>query len=150
MSLLISAPIRTGKTLYTMMLIFQYLNKGRQVYTNIVGIKVDGVISVASSVGDPFDWRDLPNGCVLVWDEAHEHPAFSEQDLLKQYQLPNKYQFDELAVKTSNDQKLSTTEKKQRLETIEKTYKKAFRSCPVAAVGRRAGAGRSGGAAVCR
>ena len=89
MSILISAPIRTGKTLYTMKLIFEYLNKGRQVYTNIVGIKVDGVISVASSINDPFDWRNLPNGSVLVWDEAHEHPAFSEQDLLKTFKIDN-------------------------------------------------------------
>lgn len=126
MSILISAPIRTGKTLYAIKLIFEQLNKGRMVYTNIIGIKIDGVISVSSTPNEPFDWRDLPNGCCLVWDEAHEHPAFSEQDLLKQYQLSNKYQFDELAVKTSNDQTLTVTEKKQRLETIEKTYKKAL------------------------
>ena len=44
MSILISAPIRTGKTLYVMKCIFDELNKGRMVYTNIVGIKVDGVI----------------------------------------------------------------------------------------------------------
>jgi zona occludens toxin len=78
-----------------MKLIFEYLNKGRQVYTNIVGIKVDGVISVASSINDPFDWRNLPNGSVLVWDEAHEHPAFSEQDLLKTFKIDESH-FDDL------------------------------------------------------
>ena len=57
MSILISAPIRTGKTLYTVKCIFDELNKGRQVYTNIVGIKIDGVISVSSSIDKPFDWR---------------------------------------------------------------------------------------------
>ena len=80
MSILISAPIRTGKTLYTVKCIFDELNKGRQVYTNIVGIKIDGVISVSSSIDSPFDWRTLPKDSVLVWDEAHEHAAFSEQD----------------------------------------------------------------------
>lgn len=95
MSILISAPIRTGKTLYVIKCIFDELNKGRQVFTNIVGIKIDGVISVTSDIGDPFDWRNLPNGSVLVWDEAHEHPAFAERDLLKDYKLDDtKYNQD--------------------------------------------------------
>ncbi len=125
MSLLISAPIRTGKTLYTMMLIFQYLNKGRQVYTNIVGIKVDGVISVASSVGDPFDWRDLPNGCVLVWDEAHEHPAFSEQDLLKNFKI-DETPFDELLEELNSKEGITSSEERQNIQKIEKAKKDAL------------------------
>ena len=68
MSILISAPIRTGKTLLAIEKIFEELNRGRDVYTNIVGIKIPGVISVSSSIGDPFDWHDLDNGSVLVWE----------------------------------------------------------------------------------
>lgn len=126
MSILISAPIRTGKTLYVIKLIFDELNKGRQVYTNIVGINIDGVISVSSSLGEPFDWRDLPNGSVLVWDEAHEHPAYSEQDLLKNYELQNKYQFDEIIEKLTLDTQLTVSERKQKIDTVEKAYKKAL------------------------
>lgn len=113
MSILISAPIRTGKTLYVMKCIFDELNKGRMVYTNIVGIKVDGVISVASSIEQPFDWRDLPNGSVLVWDEAHEHPAFSSEDLLKEFKIDEteyNHQIDLI-----NDLSITQTEKKDVL-----------------------------------
>lgn len=118
MSILISAPIRTGKTLYVMKCIFDELNKGRMVYTNIVGIKVDGVISVASSIEQPFDWRDLPNGSVLVWDEAHEHPAFSSEDLLKEFKIDEteyNHQIDLI-----NDLSITQTEKKRRIDQIER------------------------------
>lgn len=124
MSILISAPIRTGKTLYVVKCIFDELNKGRQVYTNIVGINIDGVISVASSISEPFDWRDLPNGSVLVWDEAHEHPAFSEQDLLKTYELPNRFEYDDSIESIHDDITLSPTAKKQKIDFIERKYKK--------------------------
>lgn len=125
MSILVSAPIRTGKTLYTIKLIFEYLNKGRQVYTNIVGIKIDGVISVASSIDDPFDWRDLPNGCVLVWDEAHEHPAFSEQDLLKNYKI-DETPFDELLERLNSDPTITAVQAKANTQRIEKLKKEAL------------------------
>ncbi len=125
MSILISAPIRTGKTLYVIKCIFDELNKGRQVYTNIVGIKIDGVISVSSSIDDPFDWRDLPNGSVLVWDEAHEHPSFSEKDLLKDYKIDESV-FDERiqAVEARTD--ISTVMKKQFIENINRDRKHAL------------------------
>jgi zona occludens toxin len=125
MSLLISAPIRTGKTLYTMKLIFEYLNKGRQVYTNIVGIKVDGVISVASSINDPFDWRDLPNGSVVVWDEAHEHPSFSEQDLLKTFKI-DETPFDELLQSLNSKDGITATQERANIQKIEKAKKDAL------------------------
>ncbi|WP_119055450.1 zonular occludens toxin domain-containing protein [Acinetobacter colistiniresistens] len=125
MAILISAPIRTGKTLYTIKLIFEYLNKGRQVYTNIVGINIDGVISVSSSINDPFDWRDLPNGSVLVWDEAHEHPAFSEQDLLKTYKI-DESPFDERLALLNSDPNITLTKIKENTAKIEKAKKEAL------------------------
>lgn len=122
MSVLISAPIRTGKTLFSVKCIFDELNKGRMVYTNIVGIKIDGVISVASSPDKPFDWRDLPNGSVLIWDEAHEHPAFSADDLLKEYDIDRDHYDDQ--IDRINTLDLSITEKKRRIDEVEKFYKK--------------------------
>ena len=38
MAILITAPLGTGKTLKTIELIFEYLNQGREVYTNIIGL----------------------------------------------------------------------------------------------------------------
>lgn len=83
---LISAPPRTGKTLRAIKIIFERLNEGRIVYTNIVGIKIDGVICVNSTIDNPFDWRDLPNDSVVIWDEAHEHPAFADRNLIQDKQ----------------------------------------------------------------
>jgi zona occludens toxin len=125
MSILISAPIRTGKTLRVIKHIFEELQKGRQVFTNIVGIKIDGVISVASSIDDPFDWRELPNGSVLVWDEAHEHPAFSEQDLLKTYRIDTT-EYDQRKRLIEVDQKYTASQKREKIADIEKEYKLAL------------------------
>lgn len=125
MSILISAPIRTGKTLLVIKYIFDELNKGRQVYTNIVGINIDGVISVASSIDEPFDWRNLPNGSVLVWDEAHEHPAYSEQDLLKTFRIDST-EYDQRIDEINADSSLSVTIKKQKVDEIQRAYKLAL------------------------
>lgn len=85
---LITATIGTGKTLKCIELCFEYLNKGYVVYSNIIGLKVPGVISIPSNA----DWRDLDSyrkdpalahkPCCVIYDEAHEHPAFSDADLL--------------------------------------------------------------------
>lgn len=85
---LISAPPRTGKSQYSVYLIDQFSKKypNRQIFTNIIGINYPGVISISSTINRPFDWRDLPNGAILFYDECHEHPAFSDDDLLKHFQ----------------------------------------------------------------
>lgn len=84
MQTLISAPPRTGKSLYCMSLIDQLSRKhpNRRIYTNIIGINYPGVLSIHSTAENPFDWRDLPDGSIVFYDEAHEHPAFSAKDLL--------------------------------------------------------------------
>ena len=84
MQTLISAPPRTGKSLYCMSLIDQLSRKHpkRRIYTNIIGINYPGVLTINSTPEKPFDWRDLPDGSIVFFDEAHEHPAFSAQDLL--------------------------------------------------------------------
>ena len=83
---LISAPPRTGKTLKAIEIIFKHLNQGRVVYTNIVGIKIPGVITFTSETQNPHDWRDLPNDSVVIYDEAHEHPAFADRNLIQDKQ----------------------------------------------------------------
>lgn len=84
MQTLISAPPRTGKSLYCMSLIDQLSRKhpNRRIYTNIIGMNYPGVLTINSTPEKPFDWRDLPDGSIIFFDEAHEHPAFSSQDLL--------------------------------------------------------------------
>jgi len=121
MAILITAPLGTGKTLKTIELIFEYLNQGREVYTNIIGLKITGVRNIESTPNDPFDWRDLPPESVLVYDEAHEHPAFSERDLLKN--LKNEYYEDRLKaiLKMPN---LSDTKRKSLYAEVEKEYSK--------------------------
>ena len=74
----ISAPPGTGKTLLMVQQIYEYLNKGYQVYANITGLKIVGVLPA------PYDWRDLPNDSVVFYDEAHEHPAFAKEHGLMQ------------------------------------------------------------------
>lgn len=123
MAILITAPIGTGKTLYTIELIFEYLNQGRPVYSNIVGLKVTGVINVDSTSQKPFDWRDLPNDAVLFFDEAHEHPAYSERDLLKNLTIES-YEQD---LKNVDLLDVSDTKKKSITAQIEKDYSKALR-----------------------
>lgn len=54
----------------------------RRIYTNIIGMNYPGVLTINSTPQKPFDWRDLPDGSIVFFDEAHEHPAFSAQDLL--------------------------------------------------------------------
>ena len=72
MLMCISATPGSGKTLLMVQMIYDYLNKGYQVYANIAGLKVPGVLNA------PHDWRDLPNDSVVFYDEAHEHPAFAK------------------------------------------------------------------------
>lgn len=70
---LITAPPGTGKTLLMVQMVYEYLNQGKQVYANIAGLNVPGVLP------SPYDWRDLPNDSVVFYDEAHEHPAFAKE-----------------------------------------------------------------------
>lgn len=123
MAILISAPIRTGKTLKCIQIIFEYLNEGRPVYTNIVGIKIPGVFHINSSLHNPFDWRDLPNDAVLVYDEAHEHPAFSEKDLLKNLAIP---EFEEQIAQVEKAE-MTETMRKNKLSQLQTAYAKALR-----------------------
>ena len=80
---LISAPPRTGKSLFAIKKIFEYLNQGRFVYTNIAGINIPGVFTITDSLEHPFDWRDLPNDSVIFFDEAQQHLSFGSKKIPK-------------------------------------------------------------------
>ena len=58
----ISAPPRTGKSLYTVEVMERItrFESHRMIYTNIIGITLPGVISIKSSTHKPFDFSKLP------------------------------------------------------------------------------------------
>lgn len=82
---LITATPGSGKTLKALSIIFDFLNDGRNVWTNIDGIKISGVRTFKHDHVDPFDWRKLDDGSVVIYDEAQKHPAFAKKDMLKKY-----------------------------------------------------------------
>lgn len=82
---LITATPGSGKTLKALSIIFDFLNDGRNVWTNIDGIKISGVRTFKNDHVDPFDWRKLDDGSVVIYDEAQKHPAFAKKDMLKKY-----------------------------------------------------------------
>ena len=55
-----------GKTLRAVQLISQEVDKGRKVYARIDGLQIDGVSEA------PTDWRDTPDGSLVVYDEAQQ------------------------------------------------------------------------------
>ena len=126
---LISATPGSGKTLKAVEIIYDLLNKGYVVYANILGLKVPGVIDISSQE----DWRDLDNfrrqkpgmektPIAVFYDEAHEHAAFAEKDLLKNYQI-DRTDFDFEIDYINIDDSLSITQKKQKIDEVNKRYK---------------------------
>ncbi|MDC5516950.1 zonular occludens toxin domain-containing protein [Acinetobacter baumannii] len=90
---LLSAVPGSGKTLKAVEMIYEYLNKGYVVYSNILGLNVVGVHKMEANA----DWRDLDHfrrtnpemaktPIAVFYDEAHEHPAFAERNLIKDKQ----------------------------------------------------------------
>lgn len=84
---LITATPGSGKTLFAIQKIYECLNAGHVVYSNIAGLRVPGVIQIETNT----DWRDLDNfkrhyphmadtPISVFYDEAHEHPAFDAED----------------------------------------------------------------------
>ncbi|OSY55248.1 zonular occludens toxin [Acinetobacter baumannii] len=129
---LISATPGSGKTLKAVELIYECLNKGYVVYSNILGLKVPGVIQISSQE----DWRDLDHfrrqntemlkmPIAVFYDEAHEHAAFAEKDLLKNYQI-DRSDYDLDIEITNLDDSLTATQKKQKIDDINRKYKAAL------------------------
>jgi hypothetical protein len=103
MQYIIDAPPRTGKSQYAIYLIDKFSKKfpNRHIVTNIIGINYPGVISVNGTLHNPVDWRDYPNGTIFIYDEAHEHPAFSKDDLMKDM-IVDTSELDSIMSKISN------------------------------------------------
>ncbi|ENV08281.1 hypothetical protein F966_03334, partial [Acinetobacter higginsii] len=103
MQYIIDAPPRTGKSQYMIYLIDKFTKKypHRHIVTNIIGINYPGVISINSTLHKPVDWRDYPNGTIFIFDEAHEHPAFSADDLMKDIYVDTR-DLDAIMTKVSN------------------------------------------------
>lgn len=56
----------SGKTLYTIGKILEAVKEGRDVYSDIDGLSIDGVEKA------PDDWRDTPDGSLVVYDECQQ------------------------------------------------------------------------------
>jgi len=56
----------SGKSLYSIRLIHDWIKEGRPVYADIDGLKIDGVLP------SPDDWRQTPEGSVVIYDECQK------------------------------------------------------------------------------
>lgn len=76
MIILITGVPGSGKSLYAMQLMEEQLKQGREVYSDIDGCTLPGVLPA------PEDWRTLPDGSYCVYDEAHQRfPATGKAGL---------------------------------------------------------------------
>lgn len=127
MQYLISAPPRAGKSLYVVNLIDKLSKKypDRMIVTNIIGMNYPGVISMTSTINKPADWRDYPNGTIFIYDECHEHPAFSSDDLLKDLWIDEK-PYDERITKINARNDINSLEKKNLIDSVNKERKMAL------------------------
>ncbi len=73
MIILITGTPGSGKTLYAVHKVKEWLESGREVYADIDGLTLQGVQPA------PEDWRDTPDGSVVVYDEAQQHERFKKQ-----------------------------------------------------------------------
>lgn len=66
MLILVTGVPGSGKTLYSVGLLRKFLEEGREVFTNIDGLTLPGCFPA------PDDWRDAPDGSVVVYDECQQ------------------------------------------------------------------------------
>lgn len=75
MMYLVSATPGTGKSCWVVKQITQWIedpsNDGRKIYSNIAGLKIQGVEV------PPDDFRECPDGSIIVYDEAQEIEHYS-------------------------------------------------------------------------
>lgn len=69
---LITGTPGSGKTLFAVSEILEEAKKGRTIYCDIDGLRIDGVMPIA----DDLDWRDTPEGSLVVYDEAQQNDIF--------------------------------------------------------------------------
>lgn len=73
---LITATPGSGKTLYSIGLIWEALEKGRLVFTNINGLQVDKFPNSQNLQPAPDDWRDTPEGSLIFYDECQQQHLY--------------------------------------------------------------------------
>ncbi len=82
MLLLITGTPGAGKTLFTVTRLIKEINDNpdRTIYSDITGLKIDGVLPA------PDDWRDAKDGSLIIYDECHFRPMFQKDRGRTKYQ----------------------------------------------------------------
>ncbi|SUO97357.1 zonular occludens toxin domain-containing protein [Suttonella ornithocola] len=87
---LITAVPGSGKTLYAIGIIDAANKAGRAVYQNIDGLKPDMFDNPSIIFDAPADWRDTPDGSLIIYDECqqpHLYPANAKRGLVEDERL---------------------------------------------------------------
>lgn len=84
-----------GKTLFAVSEIVKAVKDGRTVFTNIEGMDLEGVYPL-----DDRDWRNYPDGSLIVYDEAHQvfratgRPGLSDDPVISDMDMHRHRGFD--------------------------------------------------------
>lgn len=87
---LITAVPGSGKTLSAIALIIEGLESGRPVFTNINGLVKDKFPNPHLLSEAPDDWRDTPEGSLVIYDEAqqaHLYPSNAQRGKVEDERL---------------------------------------------------------------
>lgn len=87
---LITAVPGSGKTLSAIALIIEGLESGRPVFTNINGLVKDKFPNPHLLNDAPDDWRDTPEGSLVIYDEAqqaHLYPSNAQRGKVEDERL---------------------------------------------------------------
>lgn len=81
---LITGTPGSGKTLYVVSQIMEIRasHPDRQIFTDIKGIRIDGVNDTA-----PDDWRDAPDGSLIIYDECQYREQYTKSRGRNRYQM---------------------------------------------------------------
>ena len=92
---LITGTPGAGKSLFAVSEIVKAVKDGRTVYTNIEGMDLEGVFPL-----DDKDWRNYPDGSLVVYDEAHQtfratgRPGLSSDAVISEMDMHRHRGFD--------------------------------------------------------
>lgn len=92
---LITGTPGAGKTLFAVSEIVKAVKEGRTVYTNIEGMDLEGVFPLTEN-----DWREYPDGSLIVHDEAHQifratgRPGLSSDPIINDMDMHRHRGFD--------------------------------------------------------
>lgn len=87
---LITAVPGSGKTLSAIAIIIEALEAGRPVFTNINGLVKDKFPNNSLLQDAPDDWRDTPEGSLVIYDEAqqaHLYPSNAQRGKVEDERL---------------------------------------------------------------